>query len=95
MGGTILQHGSILLGSQQEMLVGLQADGLELSQPSVGLSRVLGHTPSQKVLIRHLVRGMESQLGGVWRMGTRPPDEEYLAAVHEKEYRSWEWTWRR
>lgn len=105
-GGTILQHGSLLLVADQTALFanghGVRADpgagggGMKPghTRPAT-LTEVLGETPAWDRLVAALRDGFEDALGGGWSRGEMSAGEEALAAKLEMRYGSREWTWRR
>jgi len=87
--GTILQHGSLLLVSDQGGLND-QGGGGEATT----LAEILGTVPRWSALVEALQGGLEDALGGVWVQGEYSPEELALAAEIEVRYRDDAWTWR-
>ena len=106
IGGTILQHGSLLLVANQEALFadrrgerrGLNGHaGSVRKRPGrpVTLAEVLGEVPPWECLVEALGAGFEHLFGGRWNRASMTGSELALAAKLEKRYGSREWTWRR
>ncbi len=100
MGRSLLQHGSILLVSDQEDLWdGWEgADGLAEGRErnrAVTLREILGEAPEPARLVDAFVKGLEGVLGGVWERGEMGAEEVDRARHLEGTYASPEWTWRR
>ena len=106
IGGTILQHGSLLLVANQEALFadgqrerrGLDGQGERVvkgPRRPVTLAEVLGEVPPWGRLVAALAAGFEHVLGGSWDRGAMTGSEAALAAQLETRYGSQEWTWRR
>lgn len=94
VGGAILQHGSLLIGSDQERLADLCVHGSEAGR-AIGLTEVLGGEPSWGQLVDSVIEGMRDVLGGEWRIGEATDAERSAANVLREHYASPEWTWRR
>ena len=108
VGGAVLQHGSVLLGSDQTALLGgMQGDGAavrgnggngshrEASGGATTLEEVLGKAPQWQRLVDAFSHGFARALGGVWAPGTLTKEEQRLASELEDRYGSAAWTWRR
>lgn len=107
IGGALLQHGSILIHDDQDMLAGAggapeggagQAGGVE---SPAALAELLGHPPPLSRLVEAVLDGLTGELPGNWRGGldkdSLPPQEVPPAprpGLVER-YRSSAWTWRR
>ncbi len=92
IGNAVLQHGSLLLVTDQSSLFG---NGQRHSARPVTLSEVLGAVPPWTRLVDALVTGFTHTLGGNWSEGRMTEYEETLAAELETRYGSPAWTWRR
>lgn len=108
IGGAILQHGSLLLVVNQELLFagrrgnqrggGLNGHGGNDAGPPprpVTLAELLGEVPPWKRLVAALAGGFEDVFGGHWHRGSMTVGELALAAKLQNRYGSREWTWRR
>ena len=94
VGGAILQHGSLLIGSDQERLSDLCVSHSE-ARAAIGLEEVLGDEPGWGQLVEVVIEGMREVLGGEWHRGG-PMDVERSSSRELREhYASPEWTWRR
>ena len=94
VGGAILQHGSLLIGSDQERLADLCANGAP-ARAAIGLHEVLGDEPSWSQLVEAVVEGMREVLGGEWHRGGPTDVERSTSRELREHYASPEWTWRR
>lgn len=109
IGGTILQHGSLLLVADQEALFGGVPHGGRRPRGRAGgggrgaagprgpvtLAEVLGELPPWNRMAEVLAGGLRQVFGGRWSRGSLTGGETALAAKLEKRYGSHEWTWRR
>ncbi|RMH11616.1 MAG: lipoate--protein ligase family protein [Gemmatimonadetes bacterium] len=104
VGRAFLQHGSILVEDDQEVLEALRAGGEAGHEPPgvgagaatrVTLAELLGGTPERGALEKALLEGLEAVLGGTWEPGAYGPERESLIEKRAHVYRSPEWTWRR
>lgn len=89
--GSILQHGSLLLVSDQGDLHG-EGDGGE----AVTLEEILGEIPKWDSLVEALRRGVEGVLPGkAWEQSVYRGEEAATAGELEDRYRDEAWTWRK
>ena len=96
IGDALLQHGSLLLESDQSGLFAAAAGSAGAAPtPPVTLSEALGEVPPWKRLVASLADGLASALGGRWTRESMTPRERALAAGYEVRYRSRAWTRRR
>ncbi len=91
---SFLQHGSILLDGDQELLGALGPPGLR-GRPAVTVREVLRRVPSDAELMRALRQGLAEALGGSWDGVRHPLEIESMSRDLLRLYRSQEWTWRR
>lgn len=99
IGGTILQHGSLLLVAGQEALFGGAPPGgpgpTGRPRGPVTLAEVLDELPPWNRIAEALAGGLQQIFGGRWSRGSLTGGEAALAAKLEKRYGSREWMWRR
>lgn len=96
--GTMLQHGSILLGGSQTRVLDLLARPRSApadADGSVTLKELLGREPDVAILVSALCRGFERTFGT--RLAPAPLARDECVTVTEiaDVYASAEWTWRR
>jgi lipoate-protein ligase A len=91
---SFLQHGSVLLAGDQELLARMGPPGVR-GRPAITIQDVTGRVPSQGKLVEGLVSGLAEALSGVWESGTTTPAVEKRARALVERYGSPEWTWRR
>jgi len=94
VGRAILQHGSLLIGSDQEGLDELYGSDSSL-RLAIGLDEILGVTPPWDELVHGIIAGMRDVLGGRWARGNLTDGERSLSRIFLRHYASPEWTWRR
>jgi lipoate-protein ligase A len=95
-GGAVLQHGSILLHNDQELVERLRVDGPPVAEvPAVGLAELLGAEPDRAELETALAAGFEETLGVELDRGPLAPDEAERAEARRARYEDPDWTWRR
>ena len=92
IGKTILQHGSIILAGNQDVIARL--GGSDQAQAPATLEALLGATPDPAVLAQSVEAGFRRHFGGSWCKGELKRDEHRLADDLEDTYSSREWTWR-
>jgi lipoate-protein ligase A len=93
MGDAVLQHGSIILDGDQDLLRRLRGDENPVPPPAT-LKGVLGRVPAQEVLTEVLRTGLAEVLGGEWMTDILRADEKSAAQELEGHYLDREWTWR-
>ncbi|MGD8277312.1 MAG: biotin/lipoate A/B protein ligase family protein [Gemmatimonadota bacterium] len=93
---TVLQHGSILLDSDQSAVTRLQTSPPPRPQPAPGsILQLLGRLPDPDELENAIVRGVGEEAGIRLVRGALTPEEVETVQRHVTRYRSPEWTWRR
>ncbi len=94
--GAVLQHGSILLHNDQELVERLRVDGPPAAEvPAVGLTELLGAEPDPAELEAALAAGFAETLGVQLEPGALSPSEEERAEERRARYEDPDWTWRR
>jgi len=93
IGESILQHGSIILDGDQDVLRRLRADDEPMSPPAT-LKSLLGVIPDLDVLGFSLQQGLAETLGGSWVEDGYRSDEKMAAEELEAHYEDSGWTWR-
>jgi lipoate-protein ligase A len=93
LGDVVLQHGSIMLDGDQELLRRLRMDDEPVPPPAT-LKSALGRIP-ELADIRNAVRtGLATGLGGVWTTGDYGDDERMAEERLLAHYEDSGWTWR-
>lgn len=97
VGHALLQHGSILMGGDQDALIEARAErgGGELAERPTTLAEVLGEEPSQAAVMEAVRWGFAVTFAGEWRVDSLRPHEIKLAEQLRRRYASNTWTWRR
>lgn len=108
IGGAVLQHGSVLLRSDQTALLeGMQGNGAstlgngsrggqrDAPTHAITLTEVLGEAPGWERLVDAFSHGFARALGGDWAQGALTDEERTLATELQDRYGSATWTWRR
>lgn len=93
VGASVLQHGSIILDGDQDLLRRLRGDEDPVPAPAT-LKSVLGVVPDDLVLGRSLQEGLSQTLGGSWARDDYRSDEKMAAKEMEAHYEDSGWTWR-
>jgi lipoate-protein ligase A len=93
IGGCILQHGSLILDGDQDLVGMLRGDTEPVSPPAT-LRSLLGTVPDWDALALALESGLAHTLGGTWSHGTLGEGELDAARRLEARYLDPEWTWR-
>ncbi len=93
IGKSVLQHGSIILDGDQDLLRRLGADGGPVPSPAT-LRALLGAVPELEELTAALRAGLSAVLGGAWVEDGIRRDERVAAVALEAHYLDPEWTWR-
>ncbi|MFH1764601.1 MAG: hypothetical protein ABIF09_10455 [Gemmatimonadota bacterium] len=93
IGGNILQHGSIILDGDQDVLRRLRSDD-EPAPPPATLKSLLGTVPELEVLSRFIQQGLAETLGGSWIEADYRIDEKMAAEELQAHYDDSGWTWR-
>jgi lipoate-protein ligase A len=89
----VLQHGSVILDGDQNILRRLRGDKEDVPAPAT-LTSLLGRIPEVHVLAEALQGGLALVLGGDWAPGAYRDEEEMAAGELESHYSDQEWTWR-
>lgn len=94
--GTLLQHGSILLTSDQSPTVELLKVRREsdFAEPPAALDEVLPSIPTWHELVDALASGFERLLGIKLTQSTLEPEEEKRLVYHSRRFSDPAWTWR-
>ncbi len=93
--GSILQHGSLLVGQGQGILDKLYTGGEQIRPNSISLAEIMGEKPSWEELVFAVMRGFQSVFGGTWHKEELRGNEQEMEAQFLKQYDSDEWTWRK
>ncbi len=93
IGDAVLQHGSIILDGDQDLLRRLRGDQ-EAVPPPATLLEVLGFLPELDLLGDAIQEGLSRVLRGAWAPGTFRPSEEEEARKLESHYACPDWTWK-
>jgi lipoate-protein ligase A len=90
---SVLQHGSIILDGDQDVLRRLRGDDEPVPPPAT-LASLLGGIPELSFLSRCVIAGLEETLGGSWADGDYSDDERMAAEELQAHYEDSGWTWR-
>jgi lipoate-protein ligase A len=93
MGNSVLQHGSIILDGDQELLERLRVDDQAVPPPAT-LKGLFGSIPDTGTLSKCIQSGLAEILGGFWSPGSYRGGEIRAAERLEAHYLDPEWTWR-
>lgn len=93
MGESVLQHGSLILDGDQDILGRLRGED-EPTPPPATLKSLLGTVPDVGKLGASLRKGLEEILGGRWAAGEYREEEVLAARELESHYQDEDWTWR-
>jgi len=93
IGESVLQHGSIILDGDQDLLRRLRGDEEPVPPPAT-LKNLLGSVPDTGTLGEALEGGLAGVLGGSWRRDALRAQEKREARELERHYLDPEWTWR-
>jgi lipoate-protein ligase A len=94
VGGTLLQHGSIILSGDQSRLAALNPDAAGFERPAT-LEELIGPVDFDTVA-RSVAMAMEAEFGGAWTDSDVRSEELHAAGVLvDARYGQPEWTWRR
>ena len=91
--GVVLQHGSLILDGDQDILRQLREDDEEVAPPAT-LKGLLGSVPEVEDLASALQGGLALILGGSWAQGSFRKEEELASRELEAHYSDDAWTWR-
>jgi lipoate-protein ligase A len=93
IGDGVLQHGSIILDGDQDVLRRLRGDDEPVPPPAT-IRSVLGDVPDLQDLGSSITEGLAQTLGGSWAKDDYREDEKMAAAELEAHYGDSGWTWR-
>lgn len=93
LGGSVLQHGSIILDGDQGMLRELRGDDEPVPPPAT-LRSLLGFVPETHALAQALEEGLRRTVGGHWAPDSWTEAEELASEELEAHYSDAQWTWR-
>jgi lipoate-protein ligase A len=93
IGESVLQHGSIILDGDQDVLRRLRGDDEEVPPPAT-LKSILGRVPETALLSTCIGDGLKETLGGTWAAGDYRDDEKMAAEELQAHYEDSGWTWR-
>lgn len=95
IGRGLLQHGSILLDDDQDVVERLvRSGGREPASRPATLGHVMGSTPGPNDVADAVVAGFRAVMGGRWD-GVPPDTADAEERLVEERYAREEWTWRR
>jgi lipoate-protein ligase A len=89
----VLQHGSIILDGDQELLRRLRTDDEPVPPPAT-VKGLLGVVPPMDVLADSVQKGLALTFGGSWEESEYKSNEKMAARDLEAHYLDPEWTWR-
>ena len=93
IGDSILQHGSIILDGDQDMLRRLRGDAEPVPPPAT-VKSLLGTVPEIEELSRSIQQGLAETLGGFWEEDVLRPHEKMAEKELRAHYDDSGWTWR-
>ncbi|MCJ7627331.1 MAG: hypothetical protein MUO50_02975 [Longimicrobiales bacterium] len=93
IGDSILQHGSIILDGDQDMLRRLRGDDEPVPPPAT-VKSLLGAVPEIEELSRSIQQGLAETLGGFWEEDVLRPHEKMAEKELQAHYDDSGWTWR-
>jgi lipoate-protein ligase A len=93
LGDSVLQHGSIILDGDQDLLQRLRGEDEPVPPPAT-LRAVLGRVPPRDGLAASLEVGLAATLGGEWSHAQYEDHEKMAAEKLLSHYEDAEWTWR-
>ncbi len=93
IGDSVLQHGSIILDGDQDVLRRLRGDDEPVPPPAT-LRSLLGTVPELEVLSDSIQQGLAGTLGGSWEEDDYRRDEKMAAKELQAHYEDSGWTWR-
>lgn len=89
----VLQHGSIILDGDQDLLRRLRTDDEPVPPPAT-VKALLGVIPSMEVLADSIRKGLALTFSGSWAEDDYRSNEKMAARDLEAHYLDPEWTWR-
>jgi lipoate-protein ligase A len=93
-GGTLLQHGSILVRDDQGIIPRLMREPLDAAPAAASLGEALGWDPSLADAAEPLCAALEARIGAKTEPFDAGPIGDEVAAL-QRTYADNEWTWRR
>ncbi len=94
--GALLQHGSILIHNQQDVVETFRLEPLpDIEVPAVGLAELLGEEPRVEELVTVIAEGFATELGTPVEAGELTGVERERALKLRARYDDPAWTWRR
>lgn len=93
IGDNVLQHGSIILDGDQDVLRRFRDDDEPVPPPAT-LKSVLGVVPDLAILSRALREALAESFGGSWAEGEYRENEKMAAKELVAHYEDSDWTWR-
>ncbi|MBT8396188.1 MAG: hypothetical protein HKO65_01010 [Gemmatimonadetes bacterium] len=93
MGTSVLQHGSIILDGDQDVLRRLREEEDPVPPPAT-LRSLLGGVPDMGALRAAVQAGLAKTIGGAWSDAVYAPNEKMAARELEAHYEDSGWTWR-
>jgi lipoate-protein ligase A len=93
IGDAVLQHGSIILDGDQDVLARLRGDSESVPPPAT-LRGLMGTVPGLSLLEASIRSGLAKTLGGDWSPGEYRDDEKMAASKLQPHYEDEGWTWR-
>jgi lipoate-protein ligase A len=90
---SVLQHGSIILNGDQDVLRRLRGDDEPVPPPAT-LKSLMGEAPDPVALATCIEDGLAETLGGQWEFGEYDADEKMAAKELQAHYEDSGWTWR-
>ena len=93
IGDQVLQHGSIILDGDQDVLRRLRGDEEPVPPPAT-VKSLLGKVPEVSELSRAVREGLAETLGGSWREDDYRHDEKMAAKELQSHYEDSGWIWR-
>jgi len=95
VGHALLQHGSILMSGDQDVLFASPPTAATTAPRPTTLAEVLGEEPAREDVIDAVRSGFRATFPGEWRVDALRPAEIKLAQQLRGHYASNTWTWRR
>jgi len=93
IGSNVVQHGSIILDGDQDVLRRLRGEEDPVPPPAT-LRSLLGRVPELPILRAAIRAGLAETLGGTWSNDVYQPNEKMAARELEAHYEGSGWTWR-
>jgi len=93
IGDSVLQHGSIILDGDQDVLGRLRGDDEPVPPPAT-VRALLGTVPELSLLSVSIREGLAETLGGTWFEDVYRSDEKMALEKLHSHYDDSDWTWR-